>query len=122
MPISFFTYFYQNKNFMKKLFTLLFSFCAFNAFAQSTIYLQTFNTGSASDWSMNTSDLGGTVGLTGNQWVINNSYAAGPLGTVTPAEPTGTGITAPNSYYLHMNCGPTYASLFGSNDNFQAIG
>ena len=104
---------------MKKFVLLLFSFCAFNSFAQTMIYFQNFNTGSATDWSLNTSDLGG-VGGTGNQWLINNVYAAGGLGTTTASEPAG--IVTPNSYYMHINCGPTWSSFYGLNCNFLAGG
>ena len=105
---------------MKKLFTLLFASCiGFYSHAQTILYSQTFNSGSASDWSMNTTDLGGTNDITGNQWLINNIYAAGLLGTTTANEPTGiTG--APHSYYMHINCGPIWSADFGSNCNFLA--
>jgi hypothetical protein len=89
--------------------------------AQTVLYTQDFNT-SSTNWSLNTTDLGGVMTILGNQWVVNNTYAAGPLGTATPNEPTGgTGITgAPNSNYLHIYCGPTLATLYGSNCNFNA--
>jgi hypothetical protein len=107
---------------LRKLFTLTMLLLAAGfSKAQTVIYTQTFNTGSASNWSLNSSDVGGVTTLVGNQWLINNIYTAPfPLGTATPNEPTGTtGITgAPNSYYLHINCGPLYSSLYGSNCNF----
>ncbi len=89
--------------------------------ANAQIYTQNFNTGSAADWTLMSSELGGSTSTADNQWLINSVYAAGPLGTATPSQPSGiTG--SPNSNYMHVNCGPTFASLYGSNCNFQAGG
>ena len=105
---------------MKRLFTLFLLLCIGRANAQSVIYLQTFNSGSASDWTLNTSDLGGTLPV-GNLWLINNSYTAGLLGTTTADEPSGiTGY--PESYYMHINCGTAFSSFYGTNCNFLAGG
>lgn len=104
---------------MKKLLTFLLSMSSLAAIAQTTIYSQNFNTGSASDWTMLSGALGGVILPTGNQWLINNTYTAGPFGTTTPNQPAGiTG--SPNSNYLHMNCGPLLSSLYGSNCNYNA--
>jgi PKD repeat protein len=107
---------------MKNLFIFLLSVLGYcGARAQTTLYTQTFNTGSTSEWSLNTTDEGGVVTGTGNQWMINNIYAAGPLGTATPTQPSG--ITGgPTSHYMHMNCGPLFAAWYGSNCNFNSTG
>ncbi len=107
---------------MKKLFILLLLLVVGRSYGQTTIYSQTFNSGSAPDWTLNSSDLGGDVTLTGNQWIINNSYVGPPpLGSTTPSQPSGiTGF--PNSYYMHIYCGPTLSSLYGTNCNYNASG
>lgn len=107
---------------MKKLFTILPLCLMLGAFStKAQIYSQNFNTGSASDWSLNTSDLGGTTSTSGNQWLINSTYAAGPFGTATADQISGiTGF--PHSNYMHINCGPGLASLYGSNCNYNASG
>src|ERR1700749_3234157 len=85
---------------MKKLFTFLLSLYVYGASAQTTIYTQTFNS-SYTDWSLNTTDLGGDASLSDNQWIVNNTYAAGLLGSPTASEPSGiTGY--PTSNYLHI--------------------
>ena len=113
---------------MKKLLTLsLFLLgCCSTIHAQTMIYSQNFNSGSASEWTLNsTANVSGVAGSnlapSGNEWLINNVYAAGALGTATPHEPAGI-IGGPTSYYLHMNCGSSFASLYGSNDNYLANG
>jgi hypothetical protein len=104
---------------MKHLCTLVLAVLCIKVSAQTTIYTQTFNSGSAADWTLNTTDMGGIGSASpDNVWIINNSYTAGPLGTTTPAQPSG--ITVPNSYYLHMYCGPALAIWYGSNCNFNA--
>jgi hypothetical protein len=103
---------------MKTLFTLLFASIAFSSFAQTTIYSETFNSGSAPGWTLNTSDEGG-VAPVNNQWIINNAYAPGPLGTPTANQPSGI-VGYPNSYYLHIYGGPTYAPVYGLNANYAA--
>ncbi len=110
---------------MKKLFTILMLLGAGLTKAQTTLYSQNFNTGSASDWSLNTLDLGGDITGTDNKWVINNTYAGGSIiGTPVPAtsdEPTGI-AGAPESYYLHI-LSALGVSLGGpSNCNFDAGG
>ena len=112
---------------MKKFLTLCLSFFAFTAIghAQSLIYSQNFNSGSAPEWTLNStvtleSGITGTdLAPTGNEWLINNKYTAGFLGTTTPSEPAGiTG--SPTSYYLHMNCGTSESAFYGLNDNYLA--
>ena len=109
---------------MKKLVTFCLSlFVCFSAtHAQTTIYSQNFNSGSASDWTLNTTDLGGVNNApSGNGWYINNVYTAGIAGTPTATEPAGI-VGGPSSYYMHINCGSSLAPAFGSNDNFNADG
>ena len=74
---------------MKKLLTFLLSMSSLAAIAQTTIYSQNFNTGSASDWTMLSGALGGVILPVGNQWLINNTYTAGIAGTTTPNQPAG---------------------------------
>ncbi len=69
--------------------------------AQTTIYFETFNTGSSTTWTLNTTDLGSDPANT-NYWIINNTYNGGFLGGTTPNEPAA--VTGnPTSYYMHIN-------------------
>ena len=100
---------------MRKLLTLITPlFIAFAADAQTTIYSQTFNSGSASEWTLNTSDLGGASAP--NRWVINNTYPGNIIApTATPEQPSG--ITGgPESYYMHIrsNVGPANCTFNAS--------
>ena len=107
---------------MKKLFTLLFASCiGFYSHAQTILYSQTFNSGSASDWSLNTTDLGGDNSMTDNQWVINNVYAGGLLASATASEPTAV-TGAPHSYYMHIFSAEGAIFSQPDNDNFDALG
>lgn len=108
---------------MKKLFTFLPALmCAFASQAV-TIFSQNFNasTSTPAGWTLMSADNGGTTSTAGNQWLINNVYAAGPLGTATNTQPVG--ITGgPTSNYLHINCGPTFSGFYGNNCNYNAAG
>jgi hypothetical protein len=66
--------------------------------------------------------LGSTVSLSDNQWTINNTYAAGVIGSNTPNQPSGiTG--SPNSYYMHIFSAVGVSSGFYSdNDAYDATG
>lgn len=44
--------------------------------AQTTLYFETFNSGSSATWSLNTTDNGSDPANT-NYWVINNTYNGG---------------------------------------------
>ena len=99
---------------MKKLLLLLCSFCTFSAMAQTVIYTQNFNTGSASDWTLNTTDLGGDASMSDNQWVINNIYAGGSLAGATADQPAGI-VGYPESYYMHIYS--ALGDLLGQPDN-----
>lgn len=100
---------------MKK--TLL-SFGACLAFfagtAQTTIFSEDFE-GGAGGFTLNTGDLGGTVGVgSDNYWVVNNVYTGGTatiqfctilIGTSVPVgnvDPQPAGISSANGNYLHM--------------------
>ena len=91
--------------FMKKIFTLsLFLYLSICGYSQTTIYLQTFNS-TYSDWSLNTTDLGGIgTSASDNQWIVNNVYLGGTgLITVPNTADEPSGITGyPESYYLHI--------------------
>lgn len=110
---------------MKKIFTILFSLCVFGASAQTTIYTQTFNS-SYSDWSLNTTDLGGDASGMDNQWVVNNVYTGytSPIcfTTIPNTANEPAGITGfPNSNYLHIYSLQGVALCFGTaNCNFDA--
>ena len=68
--------------------------------AQTTLYFETFNSGSSATWSLNTTDNGSDPANT-NYWVINNTYNGGFLGGTTPNEPAA--VTGnPQSYYMHI--------------------
>jgi len=111
---------------MKRIFILLLLCCCGWVKAQTVIYSQNFNSGSASDWSLNTSDLSGTTSLSDNQWVINNVYLGGTISGITtvpntPDEPsTVTGY--PESYYLHLFSALGVSFGGPNNDNFDAGG
>ncbi len=97
---------------MKHIYTLL-ALLSFTTTSQSqtTLFSEDFETGSSTQFNLNTTTLGGTTN--DNQWVINNSYTGGS-GTFTclgfpftftvpnaPAQPAGiTG--SPNSYFMHI--------------------
>lgn len=78
---------------------------------QSSLFLENFESGGGT-FNLNTSTLGGQVGLNGdNAWVINNAYTGGSgtsscfgfgfsLGN-TPDQPAGISAS-PNSNYLHI--------------------
>ncbi len=84
---------------------ILFSQCSF---AQTTIFSETFNSGS-SNWTLNTSDAGSTAGTSGNYWVVNSSYTS--LFGSTPSQPAAiTG--SPNSAYLHIRSSLTQNATF----------
>jgi hypothetical protein len=107
---------------MKKLyFTLLaFALLIANGNAQTTLFTENFNTGSTTQFTLNTTDLSSAGANAINQWVINNSY----IGTkdsgmfycpalsftfpyvvtseTTPGEPASV-AGYPNSNYLHIN-------------------
>ncbi len=84
---------------------ILFSQCSF---AQTTIFSETFNSGS-SNWTLNTSDAGSTAGTSGNYWVVNSSYTS--LFGTTPSQPAAiTG--SPNSAYLHIRSSLTQNATF----------
>ena len=100
---------------MIKLFRLIVPlFIAAAANAQTTIYSQTFNTDTANEWTLNTSDLGGASAP--NRWVINNTYPGNIIApTATPEQPSG--ITGgPESYYMHIrsNVGPANCTFNAS--------
>lgn len=108
----------------------------FGVSAQTTIYTQNFNTGSAPGWTLNTTDMGGDASSSDNYWTVNNSYTGGTIMTYftfitipnTSNEPSGiTGF--PNSYYLHIlsataasGSGYPYYSAPITNCNFNADG
>jgi hypothetical protein len=52
----------------------------YNAAAQTAIYLQTFNSGTATEWSLDTWNMGEDDSPIDNQWIINNVYAGGGTG------------------------------------------
>jgi len=114
---------FQKKEHMKKLYTigwvLLFSTSVLHA--QTIIYKQTFNSGSASDWTLNTADEGGTTASGDNEWVINNIYTGGTLTGATPNQPAAI-VGAPNSYYLHIYSQLGIILGQPANDNFDAAG
>ncbi|HYG50105.1 MAG TPA: T9SS type A sorting domain-containing protein [Flavobacteriales bacterium] len=97
---------------MKKL--LLAFACVSGMYVQSqTLFSEDFETGTSTQFTLNTTDMGSTVGGD-NFWIINNAYAGGTgdifcpaLGGTFPYTIAGTanqpaGITgSPNSYYLH---------------------
>ena len=108
---------------MKSFITLCLSFfvCMGTIYGQTTLYSQNFNSGSASEWSLNTSDLGGVTTMTPNYWIINNVYAGDPpLIINTPNEPSGiTG--SPESYYMHITSA-LGAGLGAENCTYNASG
>lgn len=91
---------------MKSFLTFCLSFfVCLTVHAQTTIYLDTINS-TGSNWTLNTSDLGGVTTGTPNHWVINNSYLGGTILviTVAPTPDQPSGITGyPESYYLHID-------------------
>lgn len=92
---------------MKRLLTLSLSFFACVGISNAqidTVYYQNFNTGSASEWTLNTTDLGGAGTGGVNQWIINNSYSGGGFFTNTPDEIAPI-AGYPESYYLHITSG-----------------
>ncbi|GAA4468727.1 hypothetical protein GCM10023093_26900 [Nemorincola caseinilytica] len=111
---------------MKKILTLIPSLLLLGALgsrAQTTIYSQDFNASTATPtgWTLMSADNGGTTSTAGNQWLINNTYTPGIVGTATPSQPAG--ITGgPTSNYLHINCGPSFSGLYGLNANYNATG
>ena len=79
--------------------------------AQTTLYSQNFNSGSASEWTLTSTDLGGVSNP--NTWVINNVYPGNVISpTVTPDQPAGI-VGNPESYYMHIrsNVGPANATF-----------
>jgi|GEM_PF-3349356 len=90
--------------------------------AQTQIYFQDFNTGAASEWTLDASI--GNLSSTGNgdnYWVINNVYAGNSTFGVnaTPNQPAG--ITGnPNSYYMHVTNGNNNGFFADYNANFLA--
>ena len=108
---------------MKSLITLCLSlFACFGiTHAQTVIYSQNFNSGSASDWSLNTTDLGGDNSMSDNQWVINNIYAGGILAGATASEPAAI-AGYPHSYYMHIYSAAGTSLGQPANDNFDAVG
>ena len=99
--------------------------CTSITHAQTMIYSQDFET-TYPEWTLNsTVTIAGVAGTnnapSGNEWLINNVYAAGILGTATPHETAGI-IGEPTSYYLHMNCGNSLSADYGLNDNYLANG
>jgi hypothetical protein len=93
---------------MKRLFTLAIAlFCiSLYSSAQTTLYFQNFDT-SYTNWTLNTTDVGGDASLANNYWIVNNDYAGGSivLGLInippTADEPAGI-IGNPHSQYLHI--------------------
>lgn len=79
--------------------------------AQTSLFLEDFETGGTS-FTLNTTSMAGSSGLSGdNAWVVNNTYAGGSgtsscfglgftIGT-TPAQPAGIS-NSPSSNYLHI--------------------
>jgi hypothetical protein len=82
-------------------------FCAFKTNAQTTLYLQTFNSGTCPEWTMNTTDLFSDNSCSDNEWVVNSSYNGGSIGSLyswvinTPDEPSGV-VDFPESFYMHI--------------------
>lgn len=87
------------KKYMKLLFTILVFVCiAIQTSAQTTLYTQNFETGlTPAGWN-----LGGTV-PSGNEWIINNSYAGSPPFIPNTISQPGTFAGGANSYYLHIH-------------------
>ncbi len=94
---------------MKKiLYCLTLLLLTFQANSQTTLFTETFNSGST-NWTLNTSDVGSVAGATGNYWVVNSSYSS--LFGTTPSQPMAiTG--APQSGYLHIRSSLTANALF----------
>ncbi len=96
---------------MKSLLLLGATFMLSHSFSQTILMSESFETG-GTNFTLNTSDLGGQVGLAGdNAWVINNVYTGGSgtsscfgFGFTIPASPSQpAGIAnGPNSNYLHI--------------------
>ena len=110
---------------MKSLITFCLSFfvCFGVAHAQTTIYSQTFDS-TYSEWSLNTSDLGGVTSMTPNYWVVNAIYPGNIIApTTTPAQPSGI-YGNPASAYLHIRsaAGPANATFNASGNHSYTAG
>lgn len=79
--------------------------------AQSTLFYENFESGTAGQFDLNTSDESSTVGGY-NFWLVNNAYTGGTGSLIclgfpftytianTPSQPGGV-VGSPNSYYMH---------------------
>ena len=89
-------------------------------FAQTSLFLEDFETGGAS-FTINSTDMSSVANSSQNDWLINNTYAGGS-GTfvcmgfpfnftvpATPSQPGGIG-NGPNSNYLHISADAAVAS------------
>src|SRR5580698_4916111 len=89
--------------------------------AQTTIYFQDFNSGTAPEWGLNVTagSLAGSTSTSKNYWLINNVFASNSsFVNNTPDEPAGiTGY--PESYYMHVTNGNN-SGLDVYNANFDA--
>ena len=110
---------------MKKIFILLASLAFFShSFAQTITIIGTEDFEAVSpDWSLNTSDIGGSGG-SNNKFIINNAYAGGTflvggfLPVTVPATPNQpAAITnSPQSKHLHINAKDAYnAGVYNAN-------
>jgi hypothetical protein len=96
---------------MKKLLLSFAGICTLCVQAQTTLFSENFESGTAGQFTLNTSDVGSTT--TGaNFWLVNNAYTGGTgslmcLGfpfsyTIATTPSQVAGITGfPNSYYMH---------------------
>ena len=88
------------------MFSLLILVCGLTGLrAQTQLYFQDFNTGTASEWTLNAvanAPLGGVAGTAKNYWIINDIYNSGTsLVNNTPDEPAGvTGYPEAKPYFL----------------------
>lgn len=81
---------------MKKILFLVGVMCIGNAFSQTTLFSDDFETGTSTAWTLN-------AGTGGNQWIVNDSYTGyAPLIQDTPDQPVGI-IGGPQSYYMHIH-------------------
>ncbi|HLP12441.1 MAG TPA: T9SS type A sorting domain-containing protein [Flavobacteriales bacterium] len=96
---------------MKHFLLALAGMSTFYAQAQTTLFSEDFESGSSSQFTLNTADESSTVGGY-NFWLINNAYTGGtgsltclgfPFTYTIATTPSQTvGITGyPNSYYMH---------------------